>query len=174
MKIETTRLQLQPFAPQDLLALIDSAEQCEARMGLRLAEGLREFFVSGEIPSAWIESLRSANEPDPWVHGFAVVDAQQKTIVGSAGFKGAPDDDGSVEIAYAIVPSCEGRGYATEVAGALVQFASTDSRVRVVLAHTLPELNASTRVLTKCGFEKTGEIEDPDDGTIWRWQRAAS
>jgi RimJ/RimL family protein N-acetyltransferase len=69
------------------------------------------------------------------------------------------------------VPGSEGRGYATEAAAALVDFAQRDARVRVVRAHTLPERNASTRVLTKCGFELRGEVIDPEDGLVWRWER---
>jgi RimJ/RimL family protein N-acetyltransferase len=42
--------------------------------------------------------------------------------------------------------------------------------VRLVRAHTLPESNASTRVLTNCGFRKTAEVVDPDDGPVWRWE----
>jgi RimJ/RimL family protein N-acetyltransferase len=38
--------------------------------------------------------------------------------VGSAGFKGASDDDGIVEIAYGIFPEFERRGYTTKVAHA--------------------------------------------------------
>jgi RimJ/RimL family protein N-acetyltransferase len=172
MATEPSRLRLRPFAPQDLLALIEGVAPCEARMGLRLAEGLRDFFVSGEVSAAWLESLRAANAADPWRYGFAVIEASSETVVGSAGFKGPPDDEGVVEIAYAIVPAREGRGYATEAAASLVAFAFDDPRVRLVRAHTLPAANASTRVLTKCAFTHTGEIVDPDDGPVWRWQRA--
>jgi [ribosomal protein S5]-alanine N-acetyltransferase len=54
---------------------------------------------------------------------------------------------------------------------ALVEFAAADQGVRIVRAHTLPERNASTRVLEKCGFEFTGEVVDPEDGPVWRWER---
>jgi RimJ/RimL family protein N-acetyltransferase len=43
--------------------------------------------------------------------------------------------------------------------------------VTTVIAHTLAEPNASTRVLANLGFEHTQTIEDPEDGTIWRWER---
>jgi len=172
MPTQPSRLRLRPFLPEDLLALIEGVPQCEARMGLRLAEGLRDFFVSGEVSAAWLERLRSAKVADPWTHGFAVIEESSQTVIGSAGFKGPPDDDGGVEIAYAIVPVKEGRGYATEAAAALVAFAFSDPRVRLIRAHTLPTANASTRVLTKCAFTRTGEIVDPDDGPVWRWQRA--
>lgn len=171
MSIETSRLFLRPFSPGDLLALIEGVPRCEARMGIRLADGLRDFFVSGEVSAAWLAGLRAAISADPWVHGFAVVERERGLIVGTVGFKGAPDENGSAEIAYAIVPSCQGRGYATEAAAALVTFALADPRVRVVRAHTLPTPNASTRVLAKCQFVCTGEVVDPEDGPVWRWER---
>jgi RimJ/RimL family protein N-acetyltransferase len=174
MGTETARLTLRPFSGDDLLALIEGAAQAEQRMGVSLAEGLRDFFVSGEVSPAWLERLRGARAADPWVHGFALIEKASGRAVGSAGFKGPPDEHGVVEIAYAVVPSVEGRGYATEAAGALVAFASADERVRVVRAHTLPAANASTRVLTKCGFERIGEVVDPEDGPVWRWERRKS
>jgi hypothetical protein len=42
--------------------------------------------------------------------------------------------------------------------------------VSVVCAHTLAKENASTKVLTRCGFRKTAELDDPDEGPIWRWE----
>ena len=92
-------------------------------------------------------------------------------MIGTAGFKGPPDRTGVVEIAYGIVPSFEGQGYATEAAAALVGFAFASDDVRLVCAHTLPASNASTRVLLKCGFRHTGTVFDPDDGPVWRWER---
>jgi RimJ/RimL family protein N-acetyltransferase len=91
--------------------------------------------------------------------------------VGSGSFKGPPTSDGVVEIAYGIAPDHQGKGYATEVAQALVTFAFDYADVRVVRAHTLPESYASKRVLAKCGFEQTGEVVDPDDGWVCRFER---
>jgi RimJ/RimL family protein N-acetyltransferase len=162
---------LRPFAPRELLAVVEGQRQFEECTGLRAADGLREFFTSGEISPEWFEKLRAATVADPWVHGFAVVERASGEAVGMASFKGPPDQEGAVEIAYAIVPSREGRGYASEAAAALVTFAAADPRVRVIRAHTLPEPNASTRVLTKCGFAHLGEVIDPEDGRVWRWEK---
>ncbi len=92
-------------------------------------------------------------------------------IIGFGGYKGPPDADGMVEIAYGVVPAYEGRGYATEAAQALVTYAFGSGRVRAVRAHMLPEANASTNVLRKCGFACLGEVIDPEDGLVWRWEK---
>jgi RimJ/RimL family protein N-acetyltransferase len=128
-------------------------------------------FVSDDVSPAWLERLRVAVDPDPWRFGFGLVERTTGVVVGMASFKGPPDDQGVVEIAYGIAPAHRGRGFATEAANALVAFASVDPRVRRIRAHTLPERSASASVLTKAGFELLGPVEDPEDGLVWRWER---
>jgi RimJ/RimL family protein N-acetyltransferase len=168
--IETVHLRLIPYAPQHVLALIESEERFEQGFGIAPAEGLREFYASDEISPDWLAQLRASSSADPWLHGFAVVHRESHSVIGSVGFKGAPDETGMAEIAYGIVPAFQGQGYATEAAAALVAFAFGDGRVRVVRAHTLPEFNASTRVLEKLHFACVGEAVEPDDGLVWRWE----
>lgn len=171
MSLDTARLTLVPCSPQQLLALIREPQHFDTLMGVPAADGLRAFFVSDEVSPAWLARLQDSTGPDPWRHGFFVVDRERGAVIGSAGFKGPPDAAGMVEIAYGIVPSRQGRGYATEAAAALVQFAFANANVRRVRAHTLPTANASTRVLEKCGFRHTGGVVDPEDGPVWRWER---
>lgn len=176
-ELDAPRLTLVAYTPEQLLALIEQPQAFEEIAALTPADGLRGFYVSGEVSPHWLEALRAAAVkgagPDPWRHGFFVVEKASGEIVGGAGFKGAPDAEGMVEIAYGIVPSREGRGYATEAARALIHFATGDARVRTIRAHTRPEANASTRVLAKCGFVHIGPVVDPEDGPVWRWERSA-
>jgi RimJ/RimL family protein N-acetyltransferase len=168
--IETDHLRLVPHSPQGLLALIEETERFERVTGFPAAAGLREFFVSGEVSADFLTSLRALEAPDPWRLGFAVVHPETGAVIGSGGFKGPADEKGMVEIAYGIVPEHQGRGYATEVAQALVAFALESESVKLVRAHTLPSPNASTKVLAKCGFKFVGEVIEPDDGLVWRWE----
>ena len=171
MHLETERLLLNQFHPDQLVALIETPESFEELAGFPAAAGLREFYVSGDVDPAWLEQLKSADAPDPWSLGFAVVDKKSRSVIGSGGFKGPPDGDGVVEIAYGIVPSFENRGYATEVVTALIDYC-LDNGARLVRAHTLPLKNASNRILAKHGFDFVGEVNDPADGPVWRWERA--
>ena len=123
------------------------------------------------VSADWLARVHASAAEDPWVHGFSVVLRGTGAAVGRCGFKGPPDGDGVIEIAYGVDPDHRGKGYATEAAEALVSYAFGDPRVRVVRAHTSPEANASTRVLTKCGFRYIGEVTDPEDGLVWRWER---
>jgi RimJ/RimL family protein N-acetyltransferase len=174
VEIETDSLRLLPHAPDQLLALIEQPELYEQLAGFPAAVGLREFFASGDVSPAWLASLRTLQHSDPWRLGFAVVHRVSHCVIGSAGFKGPPDSAGMVEVAYGIVPSFEGHGYATQAANALVAYAFESGLVQIVRAHTLPTPNASTKVLTKCGFKFKGDVVDPEDGPVWRWERGAS
>ncbi len=171
MSIETERLTLVPFTADQILVLIEEPERFAETAGYPAAEGLREFFISGEVSPDWIARLRGGRATHPWGLGFGVVGKETATIVGTAGFKCPPDENGVVEIAYGIVPAFEGRGYATETARALVGFAYDTGLVKRVIAHTLPMETASTTVLSKCGFEFVSDVIDPEDGLVWRWQR---
>jgi ribosomal-protein-alanine N-acetyltransferase len=92
------------------------------------------------------------------------------TLVGSGGFKGAPDDAGAVELGYITFLHARGTGVSTGIAAALVEVAAAEGASSVI-AHTLPEESASTRVLRSNGFRHDSDIVDPDDGPVWRWER---
>lgn len=170
MPLETRNLDLQNFTPRHFLTLIEEPHRFQERAGFPAADGLREFLTSGEVSPDWLAKLREAREPDLWRDGFAVVHREAQTIIGVASYKGGPDAAGMVEIAYGIVPAFEGRGYATECAEALTTHAWTNDAVKIVRAHTLAVPNASTRVLAKCGFVFLGEVIEPEDGLVWRWE----
>jgi len=126
---------------------------------------------AAELSPAWLALLDGSSPADPWVHGFVMKDVLTGTSVGRCGFKGPPNPDGVVEIAYFVAPEHRDKGYATEAAKALVAYAFADDRVRMVRAHTLLDAKASPRVLTKSGFVRVGQVMDPDDGCVGRWEK---
>lgn len=126
-------------------------------------------YERAEVSPAWLALLDGSRSSDPWIHGFVLVHRVSGSVVGQCGFKGPPSADGVVEIAYGVAIEHQGKGYATEAAAALVSYALSHEQVHTVRAHTLPTANASTRVLGKCGFRRIGEVVDPDDGLVWRW-----
>jgi [ribosomal protein S5]-alanine N-acetyltransferase len=122
-----------------------------------------------QVSPDWLAALHASESTDPWRHGFSMVHRETGSNVGSCAFKGPPHE-GVVEISYGVDPEHRCKGYATEAAEALTNFAFAE-KVPLVCAHTLPEPNASTHVLTKCGFRRVGEVIDPEDGLVWRWER---
>ena len=88
--------------------------------------------------------------PGPWGH-YHVVERASGLVIGGAGFFGPPQS-GETEIGYGIVPSRQGRGYATETAGLLLLIAWEHPQTKAVIAHTDHDNAASRRVLEKTGF----------------------
>ena len=155
LPIQTTNLSLIPMTKEQTLAMVEAMTP-EDR---------------AQVSAEWLAQLHASASKDVWKHGFSIVHHEADVEVGQCAFKGPPSSDGIVEIAYGINPEHRSNGYATEAAAGLTDFALSCNEVRVVRAHTLPENNASVKVLTKCGFRHIGEVLDPDDGLVWRWEK---
>ena len=106
----------------------------------------------------------------PEYGGFLGADTPTMQVIGVCGFKGGPDARGDVEIAYGTFPPYEGKGYARAMAAALIARARANGAPHII-AHTLPEMNASCTILRSLGFRNVGTvISDPEDGPVWRWE----
>jgi ribosomal-protein-alanine N-acetyltransferase len=149
---------------ENLRLLLQTREEVLARIEAMSASD------RAEVSPEWLARVKASTSADPWIHGFAVMHRASGTVIGSCGYKSPPGREALVEIAYGIDPKYRGRGYATEAARALIAVAFGSGLVRLVCAHTRPEESASTRVLTKCRFQRVGEVVDPEDGLVWRWE----
>jgi RimJ/RimL family protein N-acetyltransferase len=156
LEIRTPRLILVLQTPEQALAWVDSLPP-EVRV---------------EVSEVWIERVRRTEPGDYWALGFDIR-LHDGPPIGMLGFKGPPDGEGAVELGYGIDPDQQGQGYATEAVEALVAFALSKDKVSKVRAHTKPENTASQRVLIKCGFDRQGMVEEPEDGLVERWERSA-
>lgn len=152
---------------ESLLASLDSPEAFRRVAGSEVGEHLD---LAREVVEMTVDLVRDGDMEPPW-GGYLVVSPDSNGVVGAAGFKGGPGADGAVEIAYYTFPAFEGRGIASAAAVRLVELAGESADVRAVVAHTLPERNASCRILEKTGFRYEGEVLDPEDGPVWRWRR---
>lgn len=137
-------------------------------------------YLKVNVPDVWtifgpqalqhsLDKLRKSDADSGWWSYLPVL-RETNTLIGFCGFKGAPNQSGMVEIGYEIAEDYRQQGLATELAQALILHAFSFPEIKVVQAHTLGEENASTRVLGKCGMKKMEEVNDPDDGIIWRWE----
>lgn len=154
MTLLTTNLDLRPKRRADVEHMLASMTPYER----------------AQISAKWMAMFRASETENPWIFGFTAV-LGDGVAIGTGGFTGPPDG-GVVEIAYAVDEAHRGKGYATEIAQALTDYAFACDEVQVVRAHALPDGAASKRILAKCGFRHVAEINDPDDGLIWRFEKA--
>lgn len=111
---------------------------------------------------------RLEQDPDMPEWGGTVIDRTERVAVGQMGFKGLPDAHGHIELGYGINASYQNRGYATEMARALVAWALTQPNVHTVTAECLEDNDGSIRVLEKIGFERVGQRMD-EEGLLILW-----
>jgi RimJ/RimL family protein N-acetyltransferase len=139
-----------------------------ARVAAELAPGFGgDPAGAREVLEQTIDLLNGKPRPEPWGSYFAY---EGGTVIGLCAFKTAPDAGGAVELAYITFPAYERRGHATAMAGELTNIAF-GAGASLAIAHTLPEENASNRALRRNGFAFAGEVTDPEDGLVWRWEK---
>jgi RimJ/RimL family protein N-acetyltransferase len=134
--------------------------------------------IGAEIPPTWppelydadainwvINALESGKSTADWsLYYFTRLNADRKpTLVGAGGYKGDPDETGTVEVGYAILPEFQRQGLAREAVSGMLEFAFSEPRVRRVIAHTLTDLAASRGLLEKAGFTFVGLGNDPSE-----------
>lgn len=139
MKLETERLTIVPVDHQFVEKL--SPE---------------DYKIHGFIKS-YLEKLQEDASLLGWGVWF-VIEKETERIVGDIGFKGKPVNH-TVEIGYGIIPSEQGKGYATEAVTGIIDWALSTNLVRKVIAECLEDNIASIKVLEKLGFDRTGTDE---------------
>ena len=164
--IETANLKLIPSELSHFEAIINDPTRLERMLGVSIADEWISFPEA--IPYSY-EYLKA--NPDAlgwWMYLF--VHAKEKMLIGMGGFKGKADEAGMVEIGYGIAPAYRHRGLATEAAQGLIDYAFSHAQIKMVDAHTLAEINPSTKVLERVGMNRLGTVHDPDDGEVWHWR----
>ncbi len=139
---------------------------CRSRLDAIKAAGLNgtaDALLPEEFITPWSEQILM--NPD-WL-GFWVIFEDQ--VIGSGGYKKAPEA-GMVEIGYGIHEPFWGRGAATGLCEILTKHAFRLG-VDCVRAHTLADGFASQKVLSRNGFAMQGEVIEPEDGLVLRWER---
>jgi RimJ/RimL family protein N-acetyltransferase len=103
-------------------------------------------------------------EQDGWSRYVALPQHDgSRQLIGTLGAFSKDSADDAVEIGYGILPSCEGNGYATEGTLAIIDLLRRQG-VASIIAHTLPSLSKSIRVMEKCGLLPDGEGDE--QGTV--------
>jgi [ribosomal protein S5]-alanine N-acetyltransferase len=154
---------VEPATLEHVDALLAGDDVFAERFGLAVVPGYLEF---PEALPATREGLLGGLPPE-W-YAYQIIDRTAGELIGWGGFKGPPVDH-VVEVGYSLAPARRGRGHATAAVRQFVALANA-AGCRLVCAHTLAAENPSTRVLTRAGFAKVADVDDPDDGPLWRWE----
>lgn len=131
--------------------------------------------IDAAVPAAWppeyhdraviewvLKSLETLGSGDPWRFYYMVLN-EPCTLIGTCGFKQAPDKSSCVEVGYSVLEQYRCRGLASEAVMALMDIAFARGASEVA-AETFPSLLPSLRVMQKCGMTPVGEGSEP--GTV--------
>jgi ribosomal-protein-alanine N-acetyltransferase len=142
-EVVTQRLLLRPITAEHVAAVV---------AGRRLARWAPDFPSDGDRVIAGMLDRNGLPEGSAAVCGQRlVVERDTGLVVGGIGLFGPPED-GRVELGYGIVESRRGRGFATEAARGMVEFALGLPGITEVVAGVDPANAASARVLEKAGL----------------------
>lgn len=171
--LTTDRLEVVPFTADAIDALL-------ARDASRLQQLTGLIFPTPLGPPPLMEELlplvRDQLRADPASLGWwtwLAVDRATKKVTGALGFGGPPDAEGAVMIGYATYPSVDHRGYATEAANVLIDWALEQPGVSRVCASIPPDNTAARRVAEKVGMRVAGTVweEEIDDVLLYEKRR---
>jgi len=161
--IATKRLELVPATPASTRAALEGEPALAASLGVFVPATWPPEFLDPPSLEFTVRRLTEGPEQAGWWLHFVVLahGVAARTLIGSAGYKGPPSPDGTVEVGYGIVSDHQRQGYASEAVRGLLAHAFAVPAVRRVIAETLPELTPSIGVLRKCGFLLVGQGSVP-------------
>jgi ribosomal-protein-alanine N-acetyltransferase len=161
--IVTERLELVPATVELTRAALDGENTLGAALRASVPPTWPPEFLDRAPLEFTLDRLAEGPEQEGWWLHFVVIPGGEsgRTLIGSAGYKGPPTAEGTVEVGYGIVRDHQRRGYASEAVRGLLTHAFAVPAVRRDIAETLPELAPSIGVLRKCGFRLIGDGSEP-------------
>lgn len=150
--LETARLLLQPWTPDDAAAFGPIATDPRV---LRYINGGEPW--SEERIRDWIDR-QMQGYADREVCMWKLIEKQSSELIGFCGIQPL-DDTGEMEIGWWLAPSRWGRGFATEAARVALRDGIDRVRLDRIVAVAMPENTASINVIKKLGmrFERSAE-----------------
>lgn len=149
-----------------LKVVLDGEKQLSNALDVSIPDKWGEF--GKEVLEHILDKVKEQPTNAKW-YFYLPIETDTKSLLGSCGYKGAPDENGMVEIGYEVAEEYRNQGFATEITESLTKLAFSDNNVKKIQAHTAAHKNASVRVLEKCNFKFIEESFDLEDGFTWKW-----
>lgn len=114
-----------------------------------------------EETRAFVAASIRARQATPRIHyDLAVTLAENGEVIGGCRIWIESAEQGDASIGYSLARAHWGRGYATELARALIRFGFETLGIHRIWAIVEPENAASARVLEKVGMQREGRLRD--------------
>ncbi len=163
--IETNRLILRPLTGEQLLKYLRNDHSLENELGLKYTDRMISPELREALEQTIIPGVAGPGNNYHFSTLWTVILMAENRMVGDLCFMGEPNAEGEIEIGYGTYESERGKGYMTEAAGAMIRWAGTQPTVDVIVASTELDNPASSAVLLKNGFVRSGQT-----GTLLHWR----
>lgn len=160
--IETPRLRIVPLSTEQFYLLLNDIGSLEKELRLSPSGYDLDQHTQQAMQGLYQKAI-GHQESYLWYTNWQIILISENKSIGSACFMGKPNDNGEVEIGYGINAEYRNRGYMTEAAQSLCEWALNQAGVKSVIAETEKENLASHKVLQNGGMIKYKETED----AIW-------
>lgn len=161
--IETDRLELHHIRGDHLIDLFEERDDLHALEGANFTNPLR-VLVDFQGPLAWrVPQVKADPACNKWFVRWIVL-KENREIIGSTSFHGAPDSDGMIEIGLGIETDYQNQGFAREALLGMWRWAVAFPEVRTLRYTVSPDNQASIAVINYFGFELKGQQLDEIDG----------
>ena len=163
--LETERLLLRPFGPDDLEALF--AIQADESVARWLYNDPRTLEETRELLARKIGGAALHGEGE-WLSAAAVLRTTGE-LVGDVSLHWASEAHGQGELGFVVHPEHQGRGYATEASRPLLDFAFGPLGLHRVVGRLEPRNAGSARVLEKLGMRREAHLVE-NEWVKGEWQ----
>jgi ribosomal-protein-alanine N-acetyltransferase len=169
-ELETKRLRLIPLNLDNLKLRLNDYQQMQRNLGLRpvLESCYGHFPYNQEVKQAIASAIKRIDrnpEAYLWHTFWQLAHKRENRIIGEFDFHDVPNVAGEVEFGFMTLPEYRNRGYMTEAARALIDWALQQNGVSALIAETEKRNKASQRVLEKLGARISEETE-----SAYRWK----
>lgn len=157
---ETEHLKIRPFRAEDAQNLYQN----------HLEDALKQWIPNESYPGVQeaeeaVRFFRNCTDQARLPFVLAVVFKETGQLIGDTGINEVKGKPGEVEIGFSICKAYAGKGYATELAAAMMRYCSARFGINTFFGRVLHGNHASARVLEKNGFvflrEEFGAEDDP-------------
>lgn len=161
--IRTARLELHQVLPEEYERL--AVDRADPRLWVdRGFRNPHRHLVDDPGPLPYrIPRIRRQPEAAPYLLRLAVL-AEERVVIGSAGFHDLPDARGMIEIGYGIEPGFRRLGYGRELLHGMWRWVIEQPGVQVLRYSVGVDNTISQHIVRSLGFAHVAQQEDDEDG----------
>lgn len=161
--IHTPRLELHHINVAELISLFETPEDQWIYESKDFTNPHREL-IDSSGPLAWrVPQVKVNPELNKWFVRWMVL-KENREIIGSTSFHGAPDENGMIEIGLGVCPAFQRQGFAFEALIGMWSWVCMQEGVKTLRYTVAASNTASIALVNKFGFVHVGQQMDEIDG----------